>query len=343
MALLFIESFDHCNISTLGNEWGSTTLFIDPSTSYGRFGSKGCLFGGGRPLNLFSDKIGTQSTVIIGFAVYFTSYVAGMMNTYDATGADYQTSIYLNGDGALYAFRGNAGSPYNTVLGSSAPSTIVLNRWYYLETKITISNTVGVVQIKLDGTTVLNLTSQDTQNTANANFNRLVLNAANDYMFVDDFYILDTTGSAPTNDFLGDVRVECLYPNGNGNTSNLVGQDADSTNNYLNVDEIVPNDDTDYNESSTVGDKDTYAFGNLTSTTGSVFGVQISPYSKKTDAGARSICSIARLSTTEVDSSNKTLSASYIYQPDLREAKPGGGAWTISDVNSAEFGIKVTA
>jgi hypothetical protein len=66
------------------------------------------------------------------------------------------------------------------------------------------------------------------------------------------------------------------------------------------------------------------------------------PYAAKTNAGVRSIASVARLSGTEVDSSDKALSVSYAYLPDIRETKPGGGAWSISDVNSAEFGVKVT-
>jgi hypothetical protein len=74
-----------------------------------------------------------------------------------------------------------------------------------------------------------------------------------------------------------------------------------------------------------------------------VFGVQILPYAKKTDAGTRSIKTIARLSATEVDGPEQFLASAYGYLSDIREAKPGGGAWTISDVNSAEFGVKVFA
>jgi hypothetical protein len=44
-----------------------------------------------------------------------------------------------------------------------------------------------------------------------------------------------------------------------------------------------------------------------------------------------------------VDSAVKTLTTDYIYLPDIRETKPGGGAWTITDVNNAEFGIKINA
>ena len=57
----------------------------------------------------------------------------------------------------------------------------------------------------------------------------------------DDLYICDgtTVPGEPVNDFLGDVRVDTLYPNGNGNSSQWVGQDANSTDNYLNVDDTL--------------------------------------------------------------------------------------------------------
>ena len=106
----------------------------------------------------------------------------------------------------------------------------------------------------------------------------------------------------------------------------------------------MPNDDTEYVESSTAGHKDTYAYGNLATASGTVYAVQPVPYAKKNDAGpSRSIVSVARLSGTEEDSAVKTLSTSYAYFGDIRATKPGGGQWTIADVNSAEFGVKVNA
>jgi hypothetical protein len=123
----------------------------------------------------------------------------------------------------------------------------------------------------------------------------------------------------------------------------LAGSDGNSTNNYLLVDEATPNDDTDYVSSATPGDKDTYAYSNMNATAGTVFGVQPVPAARKDDAGARSIVTIARLSGTEVDGPVKTMATTYAYYADMRETKPGGGSWSISDVNSAEFGVKINA
>jgi hypothetical protein len=215
--------------------------------------------------------------------------------------------------------------------------------FYFIELKATIADAGDTAVVRINGVEDINFTG-DTKATANATANQIQLwNEGFVGQYYDDLYVCDGTGGAPTDTFLGDVRVQAIFPSGNGNSSQLVGQDADSTDNYLNVDETAQDGDTTYVESSTVGNKDTYAFGNLTPTTGTVYGVQVLPFAKKTDAGTRSIVSVARLSATEVDSAAKALSTDYAYLPDIREAKPGGGTWSITNVNDAEFGIKINA
>jgi hypothetical protein len=153
--------------------------------------------------------------------------------------------------------------------------------------------------------------------------------------------VCDGSG-ATNNDYLGDIRVECLFPNGDGASSAFVGSDGNSVNNYLLVDETVPNDDTDYVQGTVVGDKDTYAYQDLTTTAGSVYGVNIIPRHRKADAGGRTAVTVGRESGgTEADSSAITILDSYIYNYDIRETKPSGGAWSISEVNGAQFGMKV--
>ncbi len=299
--------------------------------------------------NGWAEKVLTaQSTWIVGFAFKPNlALAAGMFSLLD--GATTHVALVMNSSRQLEVRRA---SGTGTVLATSV-TLIPLAAWTYIELKILISDTVGTIDMVINGTTET-LTfasgsngSQDTRNGGNATADRFRMGdasvALNNFSdLYDDIYVCDGTGGAPTNTFLGDVRCEALFPSGNGNTSNLVGNDGNSTDNYLLVDETSPNSDTDYVESATVGDKDTYAFTNLTPTVGTVYGVVIAPFQRKSDAGTRKTCSIARLSGTEEDSADKTMSNTYIYQPDIRETKPGGGAWTISDVNSTEFGVKVT-
>jgi hypothetical protein len=343
MALLFADSFDHYVTADLLTKWTNHSSGTINSAA-GRWSSSGYR---STNSNFYTEWAfpSALATVVVGGA-YRTNQIGTNNNPVFTffDGTTFQVSIQINTSGKLEARRGVA---TGTLLGTGTFS-FSNNTHYYIEAKITFNDTTGVVVVKVNtSTTDLNLTSQDTNNGAGNQATKVRLgydgNGSGGSFDMDDFYVLDTTGSAPTNDFLGDCRVEALFPNGNGNSSVLAGSDGNSTDNYLLVDEAAPNSDTDYVESSTVNDKDTYTFTNLTPTTGTVYGVQVLPFAKKTDAGARSIASVARLSATEVDSSNKTLTSSYIYLPDIREAKPGGGVWSISDVNSAEFGVKVTA
>jgi len=338
MTLRFCDGFDHYAVGDVLAKW--TSLSTGPaSMQTGRFGTgQAARF---TALNRSVTKvIDAQATWIVGFAYRAQGFNANQGIVVFIDGAVTHVDLRVDVGGHLFFTRNG------TAIGSTGTTVLTTNTWYYLEVKVTISDTVGVAAVKINGVSELNGTSLDTRNAGNATADTVRINGTGGSSVAettdfDDLYICDAQGST-NNDFLGDVRVEALFPNGNGNSSQLVGSDGNSTDNYLLVDETTPAT-ADYVESSTVGQKDTYAFTNPTSTSGTVYAVQLLPYAAKTDAGVRSIVSVARLSGTEVDSSAKTLSATPQYFPDVRETKPGGGSWSIADVGNAEFGVKINA
>lgn len=327
MAVILTEGFDHQSPTV--NGW---TGAVSGYTT-GRFG-------GFATINNFSAYFeknlpSSYTTVIVGMAF---KQAGTILSNFFRLMNDTTTAVLLSTtNSGLLRFTNSAG----TQLGTDV--NILTNAWYQLEFKVVIHASTGSIQLRINGnpTPVLNVTGLNTGSLA-INKIRLGPDGNSPGINLDDFYMLDTSGSV-NNDFLGDMRIETLLPSGNGNSSQLDGSDGNTTDNYALVDEATPNSDTDYVESSDVGDKDTYAFGNLSSTAGTIACVKIMPFAKKTDAGTRTIASIARLSGTEADGTDRFLGGSYQYHEDFRETKPGGGAWTISDVNSAEFGVKVTA
>lgn len=330
MALRFCDSFDHYATADGTDKYNT----FQGAISTGRFGSALHHTSGGSQLTT-QKIIDAQATWIVGFAMRRTGN-NGNPFFVALDGATTHLDLRMINDVIQVTRNG-------TQIGLGA-TTMNTNVWYYVEFKFTISDT-GSFTVRINGVADPNLdnVSADTRNAGNASVDRFNIRGGTNLLqwHCDDLYICDASGST-NNDFLGDVRVEALQPDGNGNSSQFVGSDANSTDNYLLVDEATPNADTDYVESGTVGNKDTYTFEAMASASGSVYGVQIVPYAKKTDAGSRSIATVARLSGTEVDGPDRSLSTDYLYWPDVRETKPGGGAWSISDVNSAEFGIKVT-
>ena len=341
--LIWCDSFDHWASTDVLQKYTSSRNGASSQTlTTGRFGNG--WFGNERWTHkALGASYGPK--IIVGFAWRKTQTSFGsdaIFNLFDA--GSIQVNIRINDTAnEIAVWRANT-----TQLGAATLVTVV-NQFYFIELEVTIGNT-GDIVLRVDEVESINETGVDTQTTANASIDGFRLGSAGDTAHLtatDDLYLLDGVDSgvagAPNNAFLGDVRVEAIFPNGNGNSSQLVGSDADSTDNYLLVDEAAPDDDTTWVQSATVGQKDTYAMGDLTPSTGAVFGMQINPHARKTDAGARSICSVTRLSGVEEDSADKVLSTSYQYLPDIREADPSGNQWTIANVNAMEAGVKVTA
>lgn len=160
---------------------------------------------------------------------------------------------------------------------------------------------------------------------------------------VDDFYCCDSAGSI-NNGFLGPIRIEALYPNANGSSSDFDGSDGNSTDNYLLVDEISIDDDTTYVESLTTNDKDLYGYNNLSAgDVRSVEGVKIDSYLRCPNAGVKGVSNIVKSNTSEFNGINFLLnSPSYILNTDIVELDPDtSAAWTESGVNALEAGIKI--
>lgn len=343
MAFLFLDGFD-CYNNSLGTttRWTTGANFPNPPGAFGRFGGQGYRLNN-TGTTLKKSLASALGTVGVAFARQLVNTIVRNPLIYfldDAGGVTHLT-LYVDTDGSLKLYRGNG----TTLLGSSAVGAVAAGTYFQVEMKVTISDSVGAVEVRLNGnaTPIINLSAIDTRNGGNATVDAILFAGTQGADNLDDVGIWDTSGS-DVNDFVGDLRVERVSPNGNGNSSQFVGSDGNSTDNYLLVDDgAAPNDDTDYVASSTVADKDTYAMGNITPAVATIKAVQTFLYARKDDAGTRKIASIVRLSATESQGADFTLASTYGAQADIFHQKPGGGAWSVSDVNSAEAGQVVVA
>ena len=216
--------------------------------------------------------------------------------------------------------------------------------FYYMELQVTIDDSPnGQAEARVNGVTWVSVVNGDTKNTANASANVLQLHGAGGGTArtanYDDLYLCDDAGSY-NKDFLGDVRVEVIMPEGAGATTDwtpLVGA------NWEDVDEIPPDDDTTYVATATATDVDTYEFGDVTPTTGTVLAVTTYMFARKDDAGARVINSVVRpVATDYASGASHSVGDSYAYYSDLyEENEEVAGVWTIATVNASEFGIKL--
>lgn len=232
------------------------------------------------------------------------------------------------------------------ILARSAPGVVRAGQFRYVEMKVVISNVGGTVEVRVNGKTVILANSLDTQASANAAWQSLHYGTTGESWAIDDIYVCDGTGPAPYNAFLGDTRVEVLMPQTDAVAagSNAGLTPSTGTDHGALVDEApTENDDTDYNAGATAGVKDTYNYPSMAST-GTILAVQPVSFARKADVAPKQIKNVLRHSGVDYDGATAwPLGVYWTYFPEIYVQNPGtSAAWTTSDVNAVQAGIKVT-
>lgn len=349
MSLVFVNGFDdnmHSATLTGTAPSFSTTIFRTGTTSFQMGTSSAITNQAQLPL-----PGGGDATVVVGFAGSFpsTTNLSCMLAIFESdNGATtHVTVVMVPATGVLTVYRGTAAG---TVLGSTTLSgaAIATSTWGYWEVKCILSDTVGEVHVRYNGTAVLDLTGQDTKNAGTKTVIDTVCypmgaGTGAPTMNTDDFYVV--TGTGTPNDFLGDCKVQTLYPTGNGDFSQMLGSDADSVNNYALVNETGAPVTTSYVEDSTAGDRDFYQMGDVAlAATATILGVQVTGWCSNADGGSgRSAILGVRQGSTEALSANQALTAAtFLAVRGVFTADPAtGAAWTQAGVNSAQAGVQV--
>jgi len=286
--------------------------------------------------------------------VYFSTPLPATPTVLDFAfmdGTTCQVGYVITSLGEIVVYRGNTTIASATELGRTATGVIVAAGtggtgadYKMVEIEVVFATgATGSVVVRVADATVLTLSSVQTAASANAYANRLHFKARGLSWQCDDIYLNDDTGAAPENTFFGEsFVVESCIPTGNGNSSQWVGSDGNSTDNYLLVDDNG-NNDTDYVKSGTLNDIDTYGLGNLTNATGTIIGVKHYLIARKDDVATRTIASTIRTNATNYVGANKTMAGSYGTHVETRLINPDTSSrFTIAEVNALEAGQKVT-
>lgn len=333
MALLMIDGFDHYDDDQILDKWNTKSTATYPAqitTDGGRRGG-GALFITHQACWV-SLVVDARSEFIVGLAVKVTeaptTYPTHLIS-FNYVGSA-QVTLLLEEDLTLSVGRGGHAARLAT---SSVGLT--LGVWHYVEFKAKIDNAAGSYTVRIDGNVVLTGSGADTQYSSTSNVATSIsigqYYAGYVEMYIDDLYICNTDAGVAT--FLGDCRVDTLYPTDTGTYSEFV---ASAGTNYECVDDTTPNDNTDYVSSSTLAAADSYEFGDISHTPAGIYGVQVSINATKDDAGDRFIGDLV----DGVPGYNQPLASDYKYLRWVHETY-SGSAWTKSDVNDAEFGVVV--
>jgi hypothetical protein len=371
-----MDSFDHYATADFTEKWTSTGIEVtiqfdtdsDPSIQAAGRNSTSCLRfaqsqaangGGARAAGLTLAP--ADNVFIWGAAIKYSAFsticVGADSREYSANfaGANYIVACRnvndklwfarVNQDGTISVYR-DTGDASCVLLGTTS-GALQAGVWAFVEIKVTVHNSAGTVDVRINGTTSLSLTSQNTRGGGSTNaWNNIRMGymsfqsgAHPFYLYVEDMYVLDGSGSL-NNDFLGDVTISALYASGAGSNT---GWTASAGSNYQCVDETSPNDDTDYVSTSTVDAKDTYAWNNVAAGA-EIKAVQLLSAIRKAAEGPGKVKHVIRSNSTDYDSAEMSIGGTtYSYLRTVHETDPATAvAWTESGFNSAEFGVKKT-
>lgn len=301
-------------------------------------------------------SISAQGAYFFRFYLYIVALPTGgtkLVGGFMTTGTTRKVSIRMTTGGALQLYNSEDAAQIGS--DSAALSTAT---WYRIEVGIdstTLSATTA--EAKINGTTFANGTIDLAVNPTSVWCGHDG-DAAMDYI-VDDLAFNDASGSFQ-NTWPGEGEVIVLRPNGNGDNNAWVGSDADSTDNYLLVDEVPPSS-TDYVESNTSGQIDDY---NLEATPAAMDSsdvinvVHVGVYAAVSDATSADPDIVLRIKASasgtveesaNLDVNSVTFAAPYPL-PHLSDDNykltlydlPGASttAWTKADLDQAQAGIR---
>ena len=340
---LFGDDFGYVT-ANLADNYDNFGSFLSVG-SFGRLGGKGVrcsdettLFG----LTQLTKTISSGATRVIGFALnLFTGYPAServfLVLREDSTT---HLTFTIAATGAIKVYRGTSSGTLLGTTGASLPAS----GFPHVEIKATINDSTGAVQIWFngtgDGTTnrVLNLSGIDTRNGGTSgvidNFRFWYDGSGTTTSlksYLADLFVHEDTQQ-------GDWRWEALSANADGDSSQFVGSDGNSTNNYLLVTKTNP-DVTTYVDEDTAGQKDLYNFANLSVSSANIGCVIVRTYAQKTDAGTCTFTHTVKSSSTTADSSTLSPGTAATFQNTLWHTDPAtSAAWTVSGVNAMQAG-----
>lgn len=289
---------------------------------------------------LRKDFLQERTTLVVGMAITVQAGAVSSGSTYPIfaleDGASVtQVKLYLNSDGEFVVANGDN--------GVQATSTVKYSpaRWQYLEMKVYMHATAGTVEVRKNMKTIINATSLDTLDDSGSSggaqhvhFGPMSGSGLSSYL--DDIYV-------DTANFLGDIRVDSELPTADGTHTDFA---PSAGNRWECVNEDGANGDTDYVEASGVGNQATFK---ITAPTinNAVKGIMLMPTMRRTEPGNAAIKTLVRQSSTDYLNAlehDVPAGSQYNYLQGIWETDPNdSNPWTTSKLNSAEFGVEITA
>jgi hypothetical protein len=349
VALLFCDSLDHNDLSTDAGVRQKWTELCNSNAiagriygpSIGRILGKNAFRGdGNQDRGFYKVLTTTVDTMGVGAWFFFEGVPNGRFLYLGELSSTNLNGVHVDvrGDAAGHLQITRNG----TQLGANSTLTVLANTWYWIELKVKVHDTLGTYEVKVNGTTYISGTGADTRNGGTGiPTGGGWCTQGNVGTRFSDFVIWDTTG-AVANDFFGPIQIHCRRPIEAGNYAQWTPNYGP---NFANVGDVsAPDDLSTFNQSATAGQKDTFKGADLPISSGSVLGIQHVIRAKQDGGAARTLRPIQRSGSTDYNGTSFSVPGSFAYQLEAKSINPAtSAAYTVSDVNDAEFGYELVS
>jgi hypothetical protein len=225
---------------------------------------------------------------------------------------------------------------------------MVANVWYQVQIYIKRNSSTGILTVKVDGVTVLNLTGLNTGSTDIGQLNFGCEGNGNGGLSkYDNLWVFNTLGSHSNGFPVGRMKVQALYPAADGTYTAWTPNSG--TMHYNRVNQAQADDDTTYNAAITSGDKDSYGIGALPGSPAHIHGVVVTAIVRKDDVDSKNLQVFTKSGSTETFGSTISVPLGYLSSTTngtaaiLHGDDPNTSAeWSQTNVNALEVGVKVT-
>ncbi len=285
----------------------------------------------GNGFNTIQPLANLVATQGMAFRIWAPSLPCNLrIGWFDDTGVAPRLYFTFTASGRVQVYSGDAVGDPGTLLGASASPAITANAFWHIEAKATFSTTVGTIEIKVEGVTVLSLTGLNTGIAQPYNVGWWNNHAVQTY--IKDFVQWDSSGSY-NNDFLGSVQVYDLFTNSD---VALNWAPTGAANGYSILDNVPPDDAKFISAAWPAPSAYEATLTDLPDNISSVKGVILRYRAAKIDGGDGNIQASIKNGSSTQTGANRPITTSQTFYTDVFEVDPATSAlWTVDAVNAA--------
>lgn len=355
MAVRWLEGFDHYGTTPNGgrdamlagvwSEFNLKSTFPSVSSAQSRTSGFSLAFGQNN-LNNSSEYFARRAlgAALTQFGFGAGIYMTNLPTVSDALGVRFSDAANVatitmsyQSDGSIQIYRG---VPVSGVLLATSGQVLTAQAWNHVEIFVSHSATVGAVEVRVNGVTVINVTGANTGATTSAQFRIGNIHGVSDPVYKaipqhywDDLFCWDTTGPR-NNTFLGPQKVVLNKISADTEVADWAVTGAASG--AAAISEIPPDGDTSYISAMTPGETSEFTVEPLDENVVSITAIYLPAMMRQSQPGSTWVQQSIVSGADVADGLDRPITEAYTYWADVIETDPDtGAAWTREAYNAS--------